>query len=122
MRYYKQVVDGRVVAIGTGSGGTEITPEEYILLQGDIRDKAALVARISAGQIGIDDVREDWREEIAARVDDQAQNRDIWSESDLLDKTNAELEQIMYGMGVSASMTKANMVTLILALQGDGVV
>ena len=35
--------------------------------------------------------------------------------------SNAELERILGEMGVSANMTKANMVTLILALQeGDG--
>ena len=29
MRYYKQIEDDYIVAIGTGFGGTEITEEEY---------------------------------------------------------------------------------------------
>lgn len=29
MRYYKQIVDGYILAIGTGDGNTEITETEY---------------------------------------------------------------------------------------------
>lgn len=29
MRYYKLVIDGYLIAIGTGAGGKEITEEEY---------------------------------------------------------------------------------------------
>ena len=29
MRYYKQLTDNYIIAIGTGSGGTEITEAEY---------------------------------------------------------------------------------------------
>ena len=29
MRYYKNIEDGYLTAIGTGNGGTEITEEEY---------------------------------------------------------------------------------------------
>ena len=29
MRYYKQIEDDYIIAIGTGNGGTEITSEEY---------------------------------------------------------------------------------------------
>ena len=32
--------------------------------------------------------------------------------------SNAELERILYSMGISSNMNKANMVTLILAMQG----
>lgn len=32
--------------------------------------------------------------------------------------TNAELEQILYGYGITASMNKANMIRLILDAQG----
>lgn len=35
--------------------------------------------------------------------------------------TNAELEQILAGYGITASMNKANMVTLILAAQGTDI-
>ena len=33
--------------------------------------------------------------------------------------SNAELERILYSMGISSNMTKANMVTLILAMQEE---
>lgn len=29
MRYYKQIIDGYIISIGTGAGNTEITEEEY---------------------------------------------------------------------------------------------
>ena len=45
-----------------------------------------------------------------------------YTEADLLSMTNAELETILAGFGISASMNKANMVRLILAAQGgDGI-
>lgn len=39
MRYYKIIVDGYLVAIGSGSGGTEITETEYNNLLDIIRTK-----------------------------------------------------------------------------------
>lgn len=43
-----------------------------------------------------------------------------YTEAELLAMTNSELEIILAGMGISVNMTKANMVTLILAMQeGD---
>ena len=39
MRYYKMIIDGYLVAIGNGSGGTEITAEEYAELLNIIRSK-----------------------------------------------------------------------------------
>ena len=29
MRYYKKIIDGYLVSVGTGTGGTEITESEY---------------------------------------------------------------------------------------------
>ena len=41
MKYYKQVVDGYIQAIGTGGGGTEITETEYNEIMSVIQNKPA---------------------------------------------------------------------------------
>lgn len=72
MRYYAQYDEsGKLIAIGTGSGGTEITESEYNELLTMIREKVALVNALYAGEITINSIREDWREEIQRRVDDR---------------------------------------------------
>ena len=71
MRYYVQYSDsGKLIAIGTGNGGTEITEAEYNALLSEIREKAALVEQLYNGEITIDDVPTDWQEEIQRRVDE----------------------------------------------------
>ena len=119
MRYYKMTdAEGNLTAIGTGAGGTEITAEEYTVLAGEIAEKAKLVAALIAGEIAEADIREDWREEILRRADAASASADTYTREDLEAMTNADLEIILAGMGISANMTKANMVTLILAMQG----
>ena len=122
MRYYKMTdTDGKLTAIGTGSGGVEITEEEYAELSAEITAKAALVASLAAGEIAETDIREDWREEIVRRAAAVSASADTYTREALEAMTNADLEIILAGMGVSANMNKANMVTLILAMQeGDG--
>lgn len=72
MRYYAQYNDtGKLVAIGTGYGGVEITEEEYNRLLTEIREKAALVDKLYSGEITLDDVPAEWREEIQRRVDER---------------------------------------------------
>ena len=69
MRYYKQLDEsGALVAIGTGPGNTEITEAEYNALLAEIREKAACVDKLYAGEITIDDVPEAWREEVQGEV------------------------------------------------------
>ena len=120
MRYYKMTdADGKLTAIGTGSGGVEITAEEYAELSAEITHKAALVASLAAGEITEADIREDWREEIVRRAGEISVGADLYTEDELSAMTNAELEQILYGYGVSASMNKENLIRLILSLQGD---
>ena len=119
MRYYKMTdPDGKLTAIGTGSGGVEITEEEYAELSAEIAAKAALVAALAAGEITETDIREDWREEIVRRAAAVSASTDAYTREALEAMTNADLEIILAGMGISANMTKANMVTLILAMQG----
>ena len=43
----------------------------------------------------------------------------VYTQEMLMQMTNADLEQILNDMGVSANMTKANMIALILALQEE---
>lgn len=71
MRYYAQYSGNKLVAVGTGSGGVEITEAEYNRLLAEIREKAALVNRLYAGDITIADVPTDWHEEIQRRVDER---------------------------------------------------
>ena len=70
MRYYKQFDDaGKLIAIGTGPGGVEITEAEYNSLLAEVREKAAYIDKLYAGEITIDDVPEAWREDVQANVD-----------------------------------------------------
>ena len=69
MRYYAQYNDnGKLIAIGTGYGGTEITESEYNALLAEIRAKAQLVDDVYNGVKTIDDVPAEWRDEIQRRV------------------------------------------------------
>ena len=72
MRYYVQYnASGKLIAIGTGLGGTEITEAEYNTLLTEIREKASLVDRLYSSEITIDEVPSDWREEIRRRVNER---------------------------------------------------
>ena len=90
MRYYAQYNDyGKLIAIGTGPGGTEITESEYNRLLSEILEKASLVNQLYNGEITIADVREGWREEIQRRVEERisadgaAEEQDIPAEEAL---------------------------------------
>ena len=90
MRYFANYnSDGKLIAIGTGYGGTEITEAEYNALLSEIREKAALVDKLYSGEITIADVPTDWREEIQRRVDEHiaaeasAEEQDISAEEAL---------------------------------------
>ena len=69
MRFYAKYDREKLLYIGTGPGGTEITEAEYNALLSEIREKAALVDKLYSGEITIADVPEAWREEIQRRVD-----------------------------------------------------
>lgn len=72
MRYYAQYNDsGKLLAIGTGPGGLEITETEYNRLLSEIREKAALVDQLYKGETTLDDVPTDWQEEIQRRVNER---------------------------------------------------
>lgn len=84
MRYYAQFdSENKLISIGKGYGGVEITEEEYNRLLSEIRTKASLVDQLYNGEITIDSVPTEWQEEIQRRVDEriavegEADERDI---------------------------------------------
>ena len=84
MKYYAQYNDnGKLIAIGTGCGGVEITESEYNRLLSEIREKAALVNRLYSGEITIDDVPTEWQEEIQRRVNERIAAEGAAEEQDL---------------------------------------
>lgn len=86
MRYYAQYnASGKLIAIGTGLGGTEITEDEYNRLLTEIREKAALVDKLYSGEITIAEVPTDWQEEIQRRVDER-----IAAEGEAADEINPD--------------------------------
>lgn len=84
MRYYARYSDsGALIAIGTGPGGLEITEAEYNALLSEIREKADLVNRLYSGEITIDEVPADWKEEIQRRVDERIASEGSAEEQDI---------------------------------------
>ena len=72
MRYYAKYNDsGKLLAIGTGPGGVEITEAEYNRLLTEIRTKTALVNQLYNGEITIDSVPAEWQDEIQRRVNER---------------------------------------------------
>ena len=84
MKYYAQYNDsGKLIAIGTGIGGVEITEAEYNALLTEIREKASLVNQLYNGEITIDDVPTEWQEEIQRRVNERIAAEGAAEEQDL---------------------------------------
>ena len=71
MKYFAKYSDNKLIAIGTGAGGVEITEAEYNALLAEIREKAALVDKLYAGEITLYEVPADWQEEIQRRVNER---------------------------------------------------
>ena len=72
MRYYAQYENGKLIAIGTGQGGTELTAVDYYALLDDIRTKAALLNRLYTGKITAADLPKEWKEELLLRAAERA--------------------------------------------------
>lgn len=89
MRFYAKYDSEKLLYVGTGPGGTEITEPEYNALLSEIRKKADLVNKLYSGEITIEDVPTDWQEEIQRRVDERiaaegsAEEQDISAEETL---------------------------------------
>ena len=96
MRYYAQYNEvNKLIAIGTGYGGVEITEEEYNELLTMIREKADLVNRLYNGEITIDEVSTEWQEEIQRRVDERIEREGTLEEQDI--SADEALEIILGG-------------------------
>lgn len=90
MRFFAQYNNsGKLLAIGTGNGGTEITEAEYNVLLSEIREKAALVDKLYSGEITIDEVPVEWRDEIQRRVDER-----IAAEGSAEEQEQSEMEDM----------------------------
>ena len=84
MRFFAQYNNsGKLLAVGTGNGGTEITEAEYNALLSEIREKADLVNKLYNGEITIDEVPADWQEEIQRRVDERIAAEGTAEEQDI---------------------------------------
>lgn len=85
MRYVKFIdkTNGNL-CVGTGGcGGTAISKDEYECILAEIREKATLVNQLYNGEITIDAVPEEWREEIQRRVDERIANEGTLDEQDI---------------------------------------
>ena len=83
MKYFAKYSDNKLIAIGTGAGGVEITEAEYNALLSEIREKAAFVNKLYSGEITIDAVPVDWQEEIQHRVDERIAAKGTAEEQDI---------------------------------------
>lgn len=108
MRFYKQTTDGYITAIGTGrTGGETITQQEY----------AAIVAAMATRPTPEDGHcyrltdRLTWESA-------ELERSGVYTRAELEEMSNAELETILWQYGITANMTKANLIRLILSAQG----
>ena len=84
VRYYAQYDEtNNFIAVGVNIGGTEITEAEYNALLAEIREKAALVDKLYSGEITIDEVPADWKDEIQRRVDERVAAEGSAEEQDI---------------------------------------
>ncbi len=72
MKYYAQYNESnKLIAIGTGYGGVEITEEEYNRLLTEIREKTLLADKLYSDEITLNDIPTEWQEEIQQRVNER---------------------------------------------------
>ena len=98
MKYFANYDEnGRLLAIGTGNGGTEITEDEYHRLLEIIRKKAELVDSLYCKEITIDDVPAEWQDEIQRRVNERIEQDGAFENEELTDE---EVLEILLGGAV----------------------
>lgn len=87
MKYHAQYSDsGKLIAIGTGHGGVEITEAEYNRLLTEIREKATLVNQLYMGEITLDAVPPEWQEEIQRRVNERIEQDGAADQQEISDE------------------------------------
>lgn len=105
----KTVENGYILGIGEGYG-TPITEEEY----------ATILQVINEAPEAPEGYRYLLREDLTWELEELPPAPDeIFTEESLAEMTKEELADILTGMGISATMTKANMIRLILAMQNE---
>lgn len=108
MRFYKQTTDGYITAIGTGrTGGETITQEEY----------AAIVSAMAAKPTPEDGHSYRLTDRLTWESA-ELERSGVYTRAELEEMSNAELETILLQYGITANMTKANLIRLILSAQG----
>lgn len=108
MRYYKQTTDGYITAIGTGrTGGETITQEEY----------AAIVSAMATRPTPEDGHSYRLTDRLTWEAA-ELERSGVYTRAELEGMSNAELETILWQYGITANMTKANLIRLILSAQG----
>lgn len=108
MRFYKQTTDGYITAIGTGrTGGETITREEY----------AAIVAAMATRPTPEDGNYYRLTDRLTWESA-ELERSGVYTRAELEEMSNAELETILWQYGITANMTKANLIRLILSAQG----
>lgn len=97
MRYYAQYNENnKLIAIGTGFGGTEITEAEYNTLLAEIREKASLVDKLYNEEITINDTPAEWQEEIQRRVNERIEAEGLAEEQPIsTDEFYSMLEEVL---------------------------
>ena len=96
MRYYaKYNENGKLLAIGTGFGGVEITETEYNALLQEIQEKADLVNKLYNEEITLADVPAEWQEEIERRANERIAENGAAEEQDI--PANEALDIILGG-------------------------
>ena len=69
MRYYAEYDgNGKLIAIGTGDDGVEITEEEYNALLAEIQLKRDYALQVYQNQITLDEVPEEYRADVEEHV------------------------------------------------------
>lgn len=88
MRYFKIVENDKLIIVGTGVGGIEISESEYDDLIREIDAKIKFADKLYHNEITIDEVPEEWREDIIRRVDERIEADSMEPEPDIFDAIN----------------------------------
>ena len=116
MRKYKEIENEIIVSIGESlTNGTTISNAEYDSILQTIQNKPS-------ADDGYDyRLKTDltWERYELPKQETSESTTTVYTEEMLMQMTNADLEQILYGYGRTANMNKENMVALILRLQEE---
>lgn len=116
MKFYKQIADGYIVAIGTTGSAVagEITQAEYAQLE-------AMIAECPAAPEGkYYRLKNDFTRELCDMPPAEAPKQ--YTREALEGLSVADLEAVLAGYGISANMNKTNMIRLILTAQGENLI